>query len=458
MKKSITILTVLLFSSLFTLDGFTQSFYTGANGIGVTLNVYGRIRVFSDNLITRQVDRSSVLVGVSSASVFDYIQDAETLTAPTTVVTPTLSDFEVTGTVNNSYSNLPPAVEVKTNIYGWTNGAYLLVKMNVKNNEAAAINAVTGLEALPQINGTYENDTLQWDAASQMLLIHKGAYTGIKFLSSPQTSLELIPWTDPYANDSLYYSWLTQNSFDPLLIANSAGDGAVAIMGQNPTNINPGQSIDFYFGISIGADQTTCLSNMNLCLAKYNQVVPVELSSFTGIAQNQQVTLNWTTATEVNNNGFEIQRSVANSEYVTIDFIKGAGTTTAPQEYSYSDKSLKNGKYSYRLKQIDYNGVYEYSDAIEVEVLNLDNYVLNQNYPNPFNPSTKIAYVLKEKTNVKLLVMNALGEEVAVLFNQTQEQGYHQLDFNASNLPSGIYFYSLQTENYSETKKMLLMK
>ncbi len=83
---------------------------------------------------------------------------------------------------------------------------------------------------------------------------------------------------------------------------------------------------------------------------------------------------------------------------------------------------------------------------------------LNQNYPNPFNPSTKIAYVLKEKTNVKLLVMNALGEEVAVLVNQTQEQGYHQLDFNASNLPSGIYFYSLQTDNFSETKKMLLMK
>ena len=111
-----------------------------------------------------------------------------------------------------------------------------------------------------------------------------------------------------------------------------------------------------------------------------------------------------------------------------------------------------------RLKQIDFNGVFEYSDAIEVEVLNLDSYVLNQNYPNPFNPSTKIAYVLKEKTNVKLLVMNALGEEVAVLVNQTQEQGYHQLDFNASNLPSGIYFYSLQTDNFSETKKMLLMK
>ena len=192
--------------------------------------------------------------------------------------------------------------------------------------------------------------------------------------------------------------------------------------------------------------------------AKYNQVVPVELTSFTAISQNQQVTINWATATEINNNGFEVQRSTENSEFVTVGFVRGNGTTTNQSEYTYVDRNMVAGTYSYRLKQIDYNGVYEYSDAIEVEVLNLDSYVLNQNYPNPFNPSTKIAYVLKEKTNVKLLVMNALGEEVAVLVNQTQEQGYHQLDFNASNLPSGIYFYSLQTDNFSETKKMLLMK
>lgn len=187
-------------------------------------------------------------------------------------------------------------------------------------------------------------------------------------------------------------------------------------------------------------------------------VLPVELTSFTAVSQNQQVTLNWSTATELNNNGFEIQRSTANSEFITVGFERGNGTTTNQSEYTYMDKNISAGNYSYRLKQIDFNGVFEYSDAIEVEVFNLDSYVLNQNYPNPFNPSTKIAYVLKEKTNVKILIMNALGEEVAVLVNQTQEQGYHQLDFNASNLPSGIYFYSLQTENYSDTKKMLLIK
>ncbi len=212
------------------------------------------------------------------------------------------------------------------------------------------------------------------------------------------------------------------------------------------------------YWVATSGNYCWAVGNSGTILKLDGVVLPVELTSFTAVSQNQQVTLNWSTATEINNNGFEIQRSTANSEFITVGFVRGNGTTTNQSEYSYVDKNISAGNYSYRLKQIDFNGVFEYSDAIEVEVLNLDSYVLNQNYPNPFNPSTKIAYVLKEKTNVKLLVMNALGEEVAVLVNQTQEQGYHQLDFNASNLPSGIYFYSLQTDNFSETKKMLLMK
>lgn len=456
MKKRITILTVLLFASLFTFDSFSQSYYTGA--IGVIQSNGGRTRIYSDNLTTRVFERISMLVGVSSSAVFDYNEDQNGLVNAATVPSPLLSDFEVTSTINNTYSNLPPNVQLSYNIYGWTNGAYLLFKTTVKNNEASAINAVIGLEAIPRITGTYENDTLQWDAASQSVLIHKGAYAGIKFLSSSQKSLRLIDWTDPYANDSLYYAWLTQNSFDPMLIANALGDGAVATLGQDPVTINPGDSVIFYFGVSIGADKNSCLSNMDLCAAKYAQVVPVELTSFTAVSQNQQVTLNWSTATELNNNGFEVQRSVANSDFVTVGFVKGAGTTTEQKDYSYTDKNLSNGLYTYRLKQIDYNGLYEFSNAIEVDVRSLNDYSLEQNYPNPFNPTTKIGYVLSEKTNVKIVVTNTIGEQIAVLVNQTQEQGYHQLDFNAANLPSGIYFYSLQTENYSDTKKMLLLR
>jgi len=186
--------------------------------------------------------------------------------------------------------------------------------------------------------------------------------------------------------------------------------------------------------------------------------LPVELTSFTAITQNQKIILNWTTETELNNNGFEIQRRAANSEFVAIGFVKGAGTTTAQNEYTFTDRNLSNGIYFYRLKQIDFGGSYEYSSEVEVDFEGLVNYSLIQNYPNPFNPSTKIGYTLKERTSVKVTIMNILGEEVAVLTNEIQEQGFHELEFNASNLPNGIYFYSLRTQQYSDTKKMILMK
>ena len=289
MKRIITIFAVLLFSSILSMECFPQSFYTGA--IGVTQSNGGRTRVYLDNLTTRQIERTSILVGVSKTAVFDYNEDQDAQVPAATVASPLLSDFEVTSTINNSYSNLPPAVQASYNIYGWNNGAYLLVKATVKNNEVSAINAVVGLEAIPRIDGTYENDTLQWNDASQTVLIHKNTWAGIKFISSSQKSLKLVEWTDPYANDSMYYSWLTQNTFDPLLISNSAGDGAVAILGQDPVNIAPGDSAVFYYGISIGSDQTDCLANMDLCIAQYNQILPVELTSFKAISQNSQVTL-----------------------------------------------------------------------------------------------------------------------------------------------------------------------
>lgn len=456
MKRTFSILTVLFLSILFLTDVFSQSFYTGA--IGVNQSNGGRQRVFSDNLTTRQIERISILVGVSTSAVFDYNEDQNSEVPAATVGSPLMSDFEVTSTINNTYSNLPPNVSVSYNIYGWTNDPYLLVKTTVKNNETSAINAAIGLEIIPRINGTYENDTLQWDASTLSLMIHKGFYVNAKFLSHTQKSLKLIPWTDPYANDSLYYAWLTQNSFDPMLVANAAGDGAVAIMGQDPVSINPGESTVFYYGVSIGANYNACVSNMALCIAKYNQVVPVELTSFTATAQDQQVTLNWSTATELNNNGFEIQRSLNNSDFVTVGYVKGKGTTTNNTDYVYVDRNLAQGNYSYRLKQIDFNGQYEYSEVINVLVASLDKYALVQNYPNPFNPSTKIGYILKDNANVKLSVYNSLGEEVAVLVNDLQEQGYHQINFDASGLPSGIYYYTINAGDFVQTKKMLLIK
>ncbi|MCK7522013.1 MAG: T9SS type A sorting domain-containing protein [Ignavibacteriales bacterium] len=166
----------------------------------------------------------------------------------------------------------------------------------------------------------------------------------------------------------------------------------------------------------------------------------------------------WITATELNNSGFEIQRGVEKNKYATVGFVRGKGTTTNQNEYTYADKDLADAKYYYRLKQVDFNGVYEFSNVIEVDVRSLEQYALEQNYPNPFNPTTTIGYVLKEKCNAKLTLLNGIGEEIAVLANSEQDKGYHKVDFNAVKLPSGIYFYQLKTGTYSAVKKMLLIK
>ena len=134
------------------------------------------------------------------------------------------------------------------------------------------------------------------------------------------------------------------------------------------------------------------------------------------------------------------------------------GTTTEQQNYSFADRNLDDGNYYYKLKQVDYNGSYEYSDVVEIEWRAFNSYLLEQNFPNPFNPTTTIGFGIQNKSNVKITILNAIGEEVAVVLNEEREPGYHQIEFNAINLPSGVYFYQLKAGSFFETKKMLLLK
>jgi photosystem II stability/assembly factor-like uncharacterized protein/flagellar hook assembly protein FlgD len=189
-----------------------------------------------------------------------------------------------------------------------------------------------------------------------------------------------------------------------------------------------------------------------------NGGVPVELISFTAASNGKEVILNWSTATELNNLGFEIQRSTEGKEFFTVGFVNGHGTTTEHQNYTYPDRNLYNGKYYYRLKQVDFNGTYEYSDVVEVEWRAFNSFLLEQNFPNPFNPTTIIGFGIQNKSDVKITILNAIGEEVAVVLNEEREPGYHTVEFNAANLPSGVYFYQLKTGEFVLTKKMLLLK
>jgi hypothetical protein len=187
-------------------------------------------------------------------------------------------------------------------------------------------------------------------------------------------------------------------------------------------------------------------------------IIPVELTSFTAISNNGIVELNWETATEINNHGFEIQRRTESSEYRTIGFVEGNGTTTETRNYSFVDKSVDQGINYYRLKQVDFDGTYFYSYEVEVDVTAPLTFDLAQNYPNPFNPSTNIQFSVPESGNVKLSVYNLVGEEVAVLVNGFRQAGTFEVTFDASNLSTGIYLYKLQSANSVQTKKMMLLK
>ncbi len=192
-------------------------------------------------------------------------------------------------------------------------------------------------------------------------------------------------------------------------------------------------------------------------------IVPVELESFTANVKGNKVQLTWQTATEINNTGFAIERQNTSNVkgepgWNKIAFVEGMGTTTKTTGYTFEDNIKKPAVYKYRLKQIDYDGTFEYSEEIQVDVAGPKNFSLYQNYPNPFNPSTKIKFSLPNSTNVKLTIYNTVGEVVAVMLNQNMEAGFYEVEFNANNYASGVYYYRLETNEFTAIKKMLLIK
>jgi hypothetical protein len=188
--------------------------------------------------------------------------------------------------------------------------------------------------------------------------------------------------------------------------------------------------------------------------------LPVELSDFSAKVNEDKVELKWSTATEVKNYGFEVQRSVVSNQqsvWVKIGFIEGAGNSNSLKEYSYTDQPTGGTNFSYRLKQIDNDGTYKFSDKVEIDISPV-NFELYQNYPNPFNPSTTIKYSIPELSFVIIKVYDILGNEITTLINQEQPFGYYFVNFYVPSLSSGIYFYQLRVGSYVQTKKMIMLK
>jgi hypothetical protein len=196
----------------------------------------------------------------------------------------------------------------------------------------------------------------------------------------------------------------------------------------------------------------------------YIDIVPVELTSFTASVSEGSVVLNWATATELNNQGFEIERSTPTHSWEKIGYVPGFGTTTEPRSYTFVDATVITGSYSYRLKQIDYNGTFSYSDVVGVEVdFTPSEYALSQNYPNPFNPSTTIMYQVPKAGNVSMIVYDMLGQEVKTLVNNEVAPGAYQVHWDGLNnsgvsMSSGTYIYRMTAGDFVESKEMILVK
>jgi hypothetical protein len=221
--------------------------------------------------------------------------------------------------------------------------------------------------------------------------------------------------------------------------------------------LNAGTLMDEFRFYSRALDAAEVAATWNI------SVVPVELTSFTASVIGSDVKLLWETASELNNSGFSIERKYSNIEFIEVGFVPGFGTTSEPKSYSFSDNNLRSGVYTYRLKQIDFDGTFTYSDEVEIEVIAPVSFSLDQNYPNPFNPSTRISFSLAVDSKVSLKIFDILGQEVASLVNQYLTQGVHTYNFNASGINSGVYFYKIEAtgvngNEFTDVKKMILVK
>jgi len=201
---------------------------------------------------------------------------------------------------------------------------------------------------------------------------------------------------------------------------------------------------------------------------KPNGTLPVELVYFQGYFADGKVILFWGTATEVNNYGFDVERKLPQTDWTTVGFVFGSGNSNSPKSYYYEDSTdLQQAIYHYRLKQIDNDGAFQYSDSIEISTISkieneanaVTGFLLEQNYPNPFNPTTVISWQLAVGSYVTLKVYDVLGNEIATLVNEEQSPGRYSIKYESTNsLPSGVYFYQLRAGKFVGTKKFILTK
>ncbi len=245
------------------------------------------------------------------------------------------------------------------------------------------------------------------------------------------------------SNIILYKTYITYN----------AGNNWIDLSNDVPTGFSGFSAITDIIGYAGGS--------IGLIL-RYDDTtyIPVKLISFEGRTQNNKIILTWQTASELNNKGFEIEKSFDKENWFTLGFVEGGGTTTNLNYYSFTDNEIPSEIQYYRLKQLDFNGSFEYSKVIEVNSdLTITSYQLFQNYPNPFNLLTIINYQVPVKSQINISIYDIKGEKILELVNEEKEKGLYKTALENVKLPSGIYFVRMITSTgYSAVIKITQIK
>lgn len=323
--------------------------------------------------------------------------------------------------------------------------------------------------------GPLPNGEFYWNANGQNARKYQanGTLIGIIPGSIVSTGSNAIRFLGTVGNDEYVavFSYGAGNNNARILKILNGDPTAAELYGITPSlgsaaNGNGAGDVDFQVNNDLTVNVFVLATNNGLGAYQTDTSIPVELTSFVANVIERDVLLTWSTATETNNLGFEIERmSSKDNQWRKLSFIKSAGTTTEPQQYSFKDSRLESGKYSYRLKIVDLDGTFSYSDAVEVEIGLPNNYSLSQNYPNPFNPTTRIDYQLPFDAKVQIELYSITGEKIATLVSGDVSAGYYTYELNASrlNLASGIYFYRISATDvyngiFTDSKKLVLLK
>lgn len=385
-------------------------------------------------------------MGTGTADFTYYFDDIKLVSAPPPPVDTTQMNLPVTFDI--------PWVNYGLAGFGGAENSTIINSPDVPANKIAKVVKSATAELWAGTTITAVTGGVQTGFATKIPFIETEKRMNVKVYSphAPiQVRLKVEDYSDPTKSCETEATVTVANEWQWLVF-----DFANQASGTAPLNLTFNYnkaSIFFNFGVTgaTAGERTYYFDDMAFGITP----VPVELTSFTASVTESGVVLNWSTATEVNNRGFEIEKS-ENGNWNAIGFVEGNGTVTSTRNYTYTDVTAP-GKYSYRLKQIDFDGSFTYSNAVEAEFMPSE-FSLGQNYPNPFNPETKISFTLPVQENVTIKVFDLTGKEVKTLVNGKMEAGKHSVTLNAEGLSSGVYFYQMTAGSFTSVKKLSVLK